>query len=227
MKKKKSKKSKRRVQPLTPEELSRLDQFLEGTDGAMPMVQAHGLITAIASTPSPALGPSSWIGQVHGDHEFASDEEGQELTQIITRLYNQIVTDLNAGYFSGPQEQDDVRQWCRGYMAGTRLDEQWTGNADAVGLTMPVGLLADEMDVGAQSPDDEESSAVKAELLEELPNNVLAIHQFWNDWRKETLVPSFNQARVPTPEKKQKVGRNEKCPCGSGKKYKKCCGKKG
>ncbi|WP_462431052.1 SEC-C metal-binding domain-containing protein, partial [Bilophila wadsworthia] len=22
-----------------------------------------------------------------------------------------------------------------------------------------------------------------------------------------------------------KVGRNEPCPCGSGKKYKKCCGK--
>ncbi len=26
--------------------------------------------------------------------------------------------------------------------------------------------------------------------------------------------------------KKQKVGRNDPCPCGSGKKYKKCCGKK-
>jgi uncharacterized protein YecA (UPF0149 family) len=22
-----------------------------------------------------------------------------------------------------------------------------------------------------------------------------------------------------------KIGRNDKCPCGSGKKYKKCCGK--
>jgi len=25
--------------------------------------------------------------------------------------------------------------------------------------------------------------------------------------------------------KKKKIGRNEKCPCGSGLKYKKCCGK--
>nr|WP_305119660.1 MULTISPECIES: SEC-C metal-binding domain-containing protein [unclassified Ruminococcus] len=24
---------------------------------------------------------------------------------------------------------------------------------------------------------------------------------------------------------KQKVGRNDPCPCGSGKKYKKCCGR--
>lgn len=30
----------------------------------------------------------------------------------------------------------------------------------------------------------------------------------------------------PKPqEAEKKVGRNEPCPCGSGKKYKKCCGK--
>ena len=30
----------------------------------------------------------------------------------------------------------------------------------------------------------------------------------------------------PVPERKgQKIGRNDPCPCGSGKKYKKCCGK--
>ncbi|MEK6927972.1 MAG: SEC-C metal-binding domain-containing protein [Nanoarchaeota archaeon] len=28
---------------------------------------------------------------------------------------------------------------------------------------------------------------------------------------------------IPIPYKKDKVGRNEPCPCGSGKKYKKCC----
>ena len=27
-----------------------------------------------------------------------------------------------------------------------------------------------------------------------------------------------------TVKKGQKVGRNDPCPCGSGKKYKKCCG---
>ena len=30
----------------------------------------------------------------------------------------------------------------------------------------------------------------------------------------------------PKPKKSEKkVGRNDPCPCGSGKKYKKCCGK--
>lgn len=30
--------------------------------------------------------------------------------------------------------------------------------------------------------------------------------------------------KKPEPLRVQKVGRNDPCPCGSGKKYKKCCG---
>ena len=30
---------------------------------------------------------------------------------------------------------------------------------------------------------------------------------------------------VPVVRKEVKVGRNDPCPCGSGKKYKKCCGR--
>lgn len=31
---------------------------------------------------------------------------------------------------------------------------------------------------------------------------------------------------LPAPNpRKEKIGRNDRCPCGSGKKYKKCCGK--
>jgi preprotein translocase subunit SecA len=33
------------------------------------------------------------------------------------------------------------------------------------------------------------------------------------------------QEKKPTMRQQPKVGRNEPCPCGSGKKYKKCCGK--
>ncbi|MGZ8236510.1 MAG: SEC-C metal-binding domain-containing protein [Methylobacter sp.] len=36
-----------------------------------------------------------------------------------------------------------------------------------------------------------------------------------------------NYLKKLPPEKSQKVGRNDPCPCGSGKKYKKCCGADG
>ncbi|MDY0040261.1 MAG: SEC-C metal-binding domain-containing protein, partial [Desulforhabdus sp.] len=43
----------------------------------------------------------------------------------------------------------------------------------------------------------------------------------------DTLVQSYQQSRrqtsLPDQLTTEKVGRNEPCPCGSGKKYKKCC----
>ena len=46
--------------------------------------------------------------------------------------------------------------------------------------------------------------------------------------RTETEKPAIviNSTNAPRPVKKdQKVGRNDPCPCGSGRKYKNCCGK--
>jgi preprotein translocase subunit SecA len=46
---------------------------------------------------------------------------------------------------------------------------------------------------------------------------------------KEVAKVSTNEDKSKTisrqPKKVDKVGRNDPCPCGSGKKYKHCCGK--
>ena len=62
--------------------------------------------------------------------------------------------------------------------------------------------------------------AAKAEWLYELP--------MWDDiFDKETQKALYLEQKksgtVVNTEKK--VGRNDPCPCGSGKKYKKCCGR--
>ena len=45
----------------------------------------------------------------------------------------------------------------------------------------------------------------------------------------KTGLPGEDEQPLPPPvepiSKGQSVGRNDACPCGSGKKYKKCCGK--
>jgi uncharacterized protein YecA (UPF0149 family) len=39
-------------------------------------------------------------------------------------------------------------------------------------------------------------------------------------------VPEAEGGKVVTFKREgKKIGRNEPCPCGSGKKYKKCCGR--
>ena len=61
--------------------------------------------------------------------------------------------------------------------------------------------------------------AAKAEWLYNLPE--------WNDLLTEERRAELYriQKRSTTIVKGKKIGRNDPCPCGSGKKYKKCCGR--
>lgn len=59
----------------------------------------------------------------------------------------------------------------------------------------------------------------KAEWLYELPQWDAI---FTEEKRKELYK---EQKNANTIRKDKKIGRNEPCPCGSGKKYKKCCGR--
>lgn len=53
----------------------------------------------------------------------------------------------------------------------------------------------------------------------------LSMHEYWEPVRR-ALVPAGAGESGPVPFRHAlpKVGRNAPCPCGSGKKYKRCCG---
>ena len=65
----------------------------------------------------------------------------------------------------------------------------------------------------------EDMDEAKADWLYELPvwNDLLSVER-----RKELYM---EQKKSGTIVKEKKVGRNDPCPCGSGKKYKVCCGR--
>ena len=59
----------------------------------------------------------------------------------------------------------------------------------------------------------------KADWLYELP-------QWDNLLDEETRKALYKKQKLSgTVVKGKKIGRNDPCPCGSGKKYKQCCGK--
>ena len=81
----------------------------------------------------------------------------------------------------------------------------------------------------------EESTPIKIEIdPEKLYYNMVEAKADWlynlpewdkilNDGRRKEIYKE--QKKSGTVVKGRKIGRNEACPCGSGKKYKHCCGK--
>jgi uncharacterized protein len=93
-------------------------------------------------------------------------------------------------------------------MRGVELREKdWATLQEAQPeLLLPFMLLS-----GAYSLEGEEevTEEEREEMRESLPDLVFAIRDFW-----------MTEAEKP---KAPKTGRNDPCPCGSGKKFKQCC----
>ena len=76
------------------------------------------------------------------------------------------------------------------------------------------------------APEDEDR--VMEEVTEFIPACVTAIAAYWRGQGSKQISMPLMASPTPTPTRAStKVGRNEPCPCGSGKKFKKCCGKSG
>ena len=59
----------------------------------------------------------------------------------------------------------------------------------------------------------------KAEYLFDLPQ----WEAIFSVEKRKEIATAYKQSKIVRNE--NKIGRNDACPCGSGKKYKKCCGK--
>jgi uncharacterized protein YchJ len=68
-----------------------------------------------------------------------------------------------------------------------------------------------------------ELSEIRAAVEEQIPNSYTVLEKrhrrlksIYKHWKKKNTSRSKSR-------KRKKIGRNDPCPCGSGKKYKKCC----
>jgi uncharacterized protein len=190
----------------------------------MPFWEAHGFLTAIASAPTTIM-PTAWQAVLLGEHGFASIEQAQHVFGLVMRLYNQIVTDLSEGNPIAPSGPDeDVASWCTGYLRAAHMDDVWSGDEKGVVFLFPLAVLAGEVDLAGEEDSDgkiiEDPTPQRRRCRERLDHTVHEANEYWTAWRRKNMV-------APVAARPPKVGRNEPCPCGSGRKYKKCCGLEG
>ncbi len=65
------------------------------------------------------------------------------------------------------------------------------------------------------------------QLIVDVQNNTRLWSNYGHTPRELSAIGKSNLLPFPStqPRRVQKTGRNEPCPCGSGKKYKNCCGR--
>jgi uncharacterized protein len=117
--------------------------------------------------------------------------------------------------------------WAQGFMAVvTAWPEEWVGsrNKQAIqwrtaALDYVVALTQEDTDVPTLSAfeDAKGPPTVSARRMKAFGDAIWAVYNMHDMWRK--LGP-----RIATVVKTTTPGRNDACVCGSGKKYKKCCG---
>lgn len=206
--------------PLGQGELDDLSEFLSTAPGAMPFSEAHGFLTAIASAPTTMM-PSVWQPVLLGEHGFSSMEQAKHVFGLVMRLYNQILTDLNEGNPIAPSDRDeDVGSWCTGYLKAARMDDVWTEDEAGTVFLFPLAILAGEVDLVGEEDSEgrviEDPSPQLQRCRKGLDDTVHEANRYWTAWRRTSLAS-------PVASRPPKTGRNEPCPCGSGRKYKKCC----
>ncbi|MEG1087792.1 MAG: SEC-C metal-binding domain-containing protein, partial [Cetobacterium sp.] len=88
-------------------------------------------------------------------------------------------------------------------------------------------------DIDLEAVEVEKAVSIKIDW-EKLYSNMIAVEAHWlynlPGWETILSVEARKEMQkahknAKTVVKEDKVGRNDACPCGSGKKYKKCCGK--
>jgi uncharacterized protein len=223
---------------LSDREMDELDSFLmsDATSNEVMMLDClDGFLTALVSGPVMPQ-PSEWLPRVWGPSAedtpaFASDAQAERIVDLIMRHMNAIVWnlqqepdffepvfDLNV-YMDDEREYVDGEMWAYGYMAGINMQrDSWKALFDSkhgVEILRPIRLLG-SADI---SPEEEaliKTPALREELSRPIPASVAWIYKFW--------APQRYAAGVTAGQEAPKIGRSAPCPCGSGRKYKKCCG---
>jgi uncharacterized protein len=200
----------------------------------------EGFLTAIVSGPV-MIKPSVWMPVVWGSTEldkpiFDTLEQAERITGLIMRHLNGIIWNLEQDpdafepefdTFINPyshREYVNGEMWAYGYMNGIDLQRNnWKAFFDEISsaeVLRPIYLLGAD-DVTEKEEALTETPDQREVLSNQIPASVAWIYKFWKPYRRavaERTIATSYQREHP------KVGRNDPCPCGSGKKFKKCCG---
>ena len=216
--------------PLNENELQWLEETLmtysRGDESIVDVAELDGLLTAALSGPV-VVEPDRWLVAIWGGQKniprWKNDREMDRFINLCLQHMNDIAERLSQypDQFEpvfGENEVEGrnfmvVEEWCFGYMRGVGLTD-WSALPDALKADLDViALHGTEENFSRLDEMDEEAFIQSVEAIRPA---ALRLYDYWsaNPQQAEVQQPIVNGV---------KVGRNDPCPCGSGRKFKSCC----
>lgn len=225
------------TEPLNDAELDRLADFLKSCKGgnAMNVEQLDGFFAALIAGPETVM-PSEYNREVFGGEmsdacEFSSLEEANQILGLMMRHWNTIAGRLFKDEVYVPllmEDEDGVahgNDWARGFMRGMRMrHDGWAelvNDEEHGGWLIPMMMLYHEHDEDPKMRPEPITPEKREDIIAHMAAGLVGAYRYFRGHRKAYAGSAF------APEYRRmtsKIGRNDPCPCGSGKKYKKCCG---
>jgi len=207
--------------------LEKLDQLLlkyGNDDSILSASELDGYFAAIVSGPR-QIDPGLWYPHIWAEQlpKWTSEKEGERFTKLAVELMSEAAFmldeepyDYEAIFLADDQGKGKkliVSHWCAGYLRGAQV-------AGWIEAELPEALEAALASISLHGSE-EGVDALNAMSDEQYDASVatvepaaVALYQYW----QQHLEPV-----VPVRREEAKVGRNDPCTCGSGKKYKQCC----
>ena len=228
---------------------SSLSNFLESDDrpeGTLSYHELQGFLFTVCCSPH-LITPSEWMPIIFNDQEagYRNEAEADTIVASILALYNTINEGVFEGGLSKPADLDvndnalnnmgenaSLGQWSSGFFMGHDwLSELWDtyipedlseelGSCLVILTAFSSEKLANAYYI--------EFAASSGKTISDYAETLLALFdEAMNSYAHlgRSIYTALNQQdtyQQPTINE-NKVGRNDPCPCGSGKKYKKCC----
>ena len=202
----------------------------------MQISELDGFLIGIVVGPELVM-PSEWIPCIWQDEEltFNTKKQAERILGTIMARYNEIISQLDDVpgalepiLYSSPDGKMLAADWAEGFMDAVSLrEDEWEelfNVEDDRYLMSPIMALLQDMDGNSFvdiTPEEFEKVTQESALF--LPVVIKEIYEFWKERRSQFGGNEFtcNGNNQPFGNK---VGRNEPCIRGSGRKYKRCCG---
>jgi uncharacterized protein len=228
----------------TPEQLELLSKYLcseRAPPTCMLISQLDGFLTAIAAGPQ-RVPANEWLPIIWGGAEptFSDADQETAVIEAIMQRYKEIARSLEHGfvdpiYLTAADDTPIISHWAAGFLDAVRLRQdawkpllmsEWAGK-----LFSPILDAAEgEHEEPRAEPAPEEKGDLLPDAAITMPICAAVIATFWRPAARQRARTNSGARASATYAgagpyiAPTKTGRNEPCPCGSGRKFKKCCG---